>query len=334
MIYLATFSSLDERHSMNNVARDLAIEYKEMGVEAKHVDLYENLPRKNRIQKIYYRYIGSILRIRRLRPDSIHLVDHSFGHILFFLQCKKALHVHDLIPLLDVKENSNSLLTRLVFYVVLVIGCMSSKKIYCVSHTTRRRLKNAIPWINKQKIVVHYNLVPNSNEPLTTSDRSKDIDIILVGSQWYKNHEFTAAAISKIKETLTILLVSCSEEVRAIFSDSHHTIIDLSQPSLMKSLYLRSKVIINYSIDEGFGLTAFEALAMGCCPVLSRIEIHEELYPSSSELLVPLHAESALTHTIARLIECDQYRRACVAHLLRDTGCLHASSNKALGLMQ
>ena len=312
-------SSLDGRYSMANVSEHIFTQLVNAGYEASLLTL--NHPRTSSpFVRSVCRYILFPFQCFFIQSPSIHIVDHSFGHLLPFLFfCKtRVYYVHDLIPLHPSPCNPLPPHTKLLFFLIVYIGLLSSSKVLCVSRATRDSLLAYYPYVNPSKFIVSYNTPKPTAPVLYTSPNNCCYDILLIGSNWYKNHLFTVQSLLKLSLRLRIACLNISPRDLQALLASHHIVSSFQDIASPTTLYSSTKLIINYSIVEGFGLTPFEAALCNCCSILSDIPIHRELHALSINNLIPLHNKERLNAAILHYLASEHARSSAIGLILAD----------------
>ena len=314
-------SRLDARHSMHKIAHHIYDDLLNLGYKVTFIS-FNIFKVSSPLLLAFLRYFYYPLLGLTVKCNSVHIIDHSFGHIVpFLLFCKrKIFYIHDLIPLSSCKENNSAFHSKLLFYIVVFLGIFFSDRVVCVSNSTRESVLKFYPFVKCSKISSRYNItqIKDSARFLSISQIPAAFDVLLIGKNWYKNHIFTANSLLSFPYSLKIACLNVSPECSYLLQSSHHSISLLNNLTDISHLYCNSKLIINYSIEEGFGLTPFEAAFRNCCPVLSDIQVHKELHPLSSKFFVPLSSSEALNYRIQQFLENDDLRCLAIDYVKQD----------------
>ena len=212
-------------------------------------------------------------------------MDHSYGHSLLFTNKKCITTIHDLIPLeCNFSRNQiKSTISKILFYLIIKITIKKSANIILVSKTTQDLLKNYFK-ISESKLILAYN--PPQNRKLEIfQDKNKDIDILLIGKNLYKNNIYAVKSCLNINMRLNISWINPDYNLVKLFKNSNHQVKTYSflDDKNFFEIYHKSKIILNLSFSEGFGWLPFEASKYNCCSIMSDIRIFRELHPSSVE---------------------------------------------------
>lgn len=317
----------EKRISMTNYADYCKNIYQSKGLEVEIFRL-KIINSKNTIVRAFSRYFLVPFQMIHKKADIFHLIDHSYGHSLIFTKSTCFSTIHDLIPLEIKKKESyiKSSISRLFFYFIISITLKKSSKIFVASKSTINLLDK---FFNKPRnLILAYN--PPINKKLPNLDCSvKDIDILLIGSNFYKNNNFAFNTCLKIKQKLSITWINPNMSlVRNIGKTNHkiNTLTNISDHELYK-IYSRAKVILNLSLSEGFGWMPFEASFFDCCSLMSDINIFREIHPSSLIYLQSLKNVSKLIDSISKLLTKDSFRSILLDNIRKDYKILNRSEN-------
>ena len=175
-------------------------------------------------------------------------------------------------------------------------ACRKSKVIFTVSDFSSRRIKYHLN--PKAKVVCTYNALPDwflSDGQNVTNENlylQKKDQILFVGN--IKKHKGLStlldAFISAKKEGLlsNLLIIGNKDNFRTKDSDIFNKIEEAPEGSVLfsgkmsqeqlKNAYQTSKVLVQPSLYEGFGMPPLEALNLGTHVILSDIEVFKEIY--------------------------------------------------------
>jgi len=153
------------------------------------------------------------------------------------------------------------------------------KKVICVSNALKKSLSNTIL---KNKLVLMENSLDTSVIK-TLSPQKKKFDVIFIGRFTPEKGVllFISALklVKKKKKDLKVCLVGNGEEANVILNlakafeiDKSITFINKVPNKEVLKLILKSRVLVNSSLTESFGLTVLEAMALGTPVVVSDIE--------------------------------------------------------------
>lgn len=197
--------------------------------------------------------------------------------------------IHDVV-FLDIKNLASTLgtLIRKKFY---KYAAKKSRAIFTVSYFSKRRIQENLK--TKTEIDVVYSSVPEFF--LEKENRPKKNQIIFIGN--IKKHkglhilipaflDFRKTLLENRKSSPELLIVGSKENFRtndnSLFNfDENKSGIKfsgfISDEELKKEL-TESRLLVQPSLYEGFGLPPLEALYSGTKPIISDIEVFKEIY--------------------------------------------------------
>ena len=274
----------------------------------------------NRILIFFARYLFIPFQLFGKNADLIHLMDHSYGHSLLFTNKRSITTIHDLIPLeMNFSRNKiKSIISKGLFYLIIRITIKKSSHIIAVSKTTQNLLSNYFK-ISKKKILLAYN-PPLSRKLEIFKDIEKDVDILLIGKNLYKNNIYAVKSCLNVNMRLNISWINPDYQLIKLFKNSNHlvkTYYGLNDKDLFE-IYHKSKIILNLSSSEGFGWLPFEASQYNCCSIMSDIKIFRELHPSSIEYLQPLDNELLVSIFIKKVLNNKNLRKELLNNIFSD----------------
>ena len=165
--------------------------------------------------------------------------------------------IHDIV-FLDVENlaSKTGTLVRKFFYQRAI---NNSKTVFTVSEFSAGRIRNKLR-LQKTPLVITYNAVPAwFTENISKNNIKKNDNLLFVG-----NSENFRTKDSSIKNEITE--ISNIEFTGKISDDK------------LKELYACSKLLIQPSLYEGFGMPPMEALSCGTNVVISDIPVFKEIY--------------------------------------------------------
>lgn len=199
--------------------------------------------------------------------------------------------IHDVV-FLDVPGLSSRLgtIVRKFFYQYAI---NRSKTVFTVSDFSAQRIKSNLK-TKKTKIVITYNSVPqwfteknNSSENIT-----KDNTILFVGN--IKKHKCLSTLLEAfdicIKDGLDakLVIVGNAENFRSGDTSIAEKLANLSDSNIiftgkisdeeLKNYYQKTRLLVQPSLYEGFGMPPMEALFSGTNVTLSAIPVFKEIY--------------------------------------------------------
>lgn len=249
------------------------------------------------------------LKARRVKAQVYHVLDHSYGHLVRFLDPEKTVVTcHDLAPLVLRKMFGKSISVRIwdrSFKTML-----KAARIIAISRTTRRDIINFSNYDPQRIHVIYYGVEdyfkPLRDEEFLKRERRKfandDQNIILhVGHcHWRKNIKTILWALSFLKEKgidFVFLQVGgkwSKEQVELIrklsLGDSVKQ-INFVKPENLPLIYNLADVFVFPSFYEGFGMPPLEAMACGTPVIVSNIPSLSEIVGKAGIIIEPQDAE-------------------------------------------
>ena len=153
----------EKRISMTNYSKICLKIYEKNGYNTEVFRL--KLLSSNKILKFLARYFLVPFQLIGKHADIFHVLDHSYGHSVLFVNKKCITTIHDLIPLeLSLKKNKfNELISRFLFRTIIAITIKKSSKVIVVSKTTQYLLRK---YFNlKKELYLGYNPPINRKFP-------------------------------------------------------------------------------------------------------------------------------------------------------------------------
>jgi len=264
------------------------------------------------------RYLYYPLKARKHQGDINHIVDHSYGHLVYALDPKKTVVTcHDLNPL----KHEESWLNRRLFKYSLG-GLKRAAGVIADSEATKKDLIKFLK-IESDKIKViplgvggKFRMIEDQKElervrrKFNISPRparrqaGRKIIIHVGGSAYNKNIEGIINAMSNIKYQISNIYFI---KVGSDFTASQKSLIkkldleddvkylgSVSEDDLV-ALYNLADVFVFPSFYEGFGLPILEAMVCGTPVVTSNISSMPEVAGGAAVLVDPYGAESIAT---------------------------------------
>lgn len=199
--------------------------------------------------------------------------------------------IHDVV-FLDIPglAGKTGTFVRKVFYNYAIL---KSKKIFTVSEFSKNRI---IYNLNcKKPIIVTYNAVPDwflKSENESKNQIQKENSILFVGN--IKKHKGLSVLINALKIAkekgfnLTLKIVGNAENFRTTDESIFEKIKELPENSVeftgrisdeeLKTLYKKTKRLVQPSLYEGFGMPPLEAMSLGTKAIISDIPVFKEIY--------------------------------------------------------
>ncbi len=332
---IAFFRDLEEEHwfSMNRYSDALATELKikksasgdSENLEKLKIDEFvvprQDITPSEAFNLYYTRYLYYPLKARGQQGEVNHVVDHSYGHLVYALDPQRTVVTcHDLNPL---KYEESWLNLRLFKY--SIGGLKRAAKIISDSEATKKDLIKFLK-IDPSKIVV----IPlGVEEKFRVIDDQEELDRVrgkfnlphdrkvlmhVGGSAYNKNIEGIIKVISNLKSqsatggsnVFFIKIGSSSTDVQKGLirefglQDSVKFLGEVSEEDLVV-LYNLADVFVFPSFYEGFGLPVLEAMACGTPVVTSNTSSLPEVAGEAAILVDPYNVDaiaSALTKVL------------------------------------
>lgn len=282
--------------------------------------------------RLIFRFLIYPLMAPFRQSEVNHLVDHSYGHLAYFLDSKKTVvTVHDLdvlrLKFLKWPTFRDKVMRGL--YLFSVSGLKRAALIIAVSEDTKNDLVRFLK-IPKKKIVV----IPEGVEPIfrKIDDKKKLAKIkkkyhlpekylLHVGECWqYKNIEGILrvfAALSQLNKFEDLFFVKVggtwTEEQKKLIKQLKVEAKVVKLPFIprqdLPGLYNLAQVLVQLSFLEGFGLTVLEAMACGCPVVVSTTPALKELVGEAGEVVKARDKKGAVRTLDGLLSKKNSYRQ-------------------------
>lgn len=245
-----------------------------------------------------------------VREGVLHLLDHSFAHVLPFVPFKvrTVVTVHDLIPLVDAGGLSHRQVAR---FARNVAHLQRADRLVCVSETTRDQVCRLLS-IPREKTVVNpmgAATLPAADPAMTERLRALGPYLLSVGhTATRKNLRILPALLAELKSKgLQPVLVRAgtrmeedlAKEIRA--QAALHE-LGLVTDAELAAAYANARLLILPSTHEGFGLPVIEAMSQGCPVVCSQATSLPEVAGKAGLMFDPTAPAEAALHC-RRLLE-------------------------------
>ena len=196
--------------------------------------------------------------------------------------------IHDIV-FLDVENlaSKTGTLIRKYFYQRAI---NKSKTVFTVSAFSAQRIRNKLK-LKNTPLVITYNAVPSwFTENLSKKSIQKNDNLLFVGN--IKKHKGLHTLLEAFKILQTkgfknkLIIVGNSENFRTQDSSIKNEFSEIPNIEFtgkitdekLQELYASSKLLIQPSLYEGFGMPPMEALACGTNVVISDIPVFKEIY--------------------------------------------------------
>ena len=196
--------------------------------------------------------------------------------------------IHDIV-FLDVENlaSKTGTLIRKYFYQRAI---NKSKTVFTVSAFSAQRIRNKLK-LKNTPLVITYNAVPSwFTENLSKKSIQKNDNLLFVGN--IKKHKGLHTLLEAFKILQTkgfknkLIIVGNSENFRTQDSSIKNDFSEIPNIEFtgkitdekLQELYASSKLLIQPSLYEGFGMPPMEALACGTNAVISDIPVFKEIY--------------------------------------------------------
>jgi glycosyltransferase involved in cell wall biosynthesis len=136
---------------------------------------------------------------------------------------------------------------------------------------------------------------------LERPSKAPGFKILLVGNNFLrKGTHYLVEALKLIQDPRAELWIrgEVPDSYRKRIHDSRVTIIPPVMPNRLKELYQTADVFVQSSIDEGFGMTVFEALGYGLPLVVTENVGAKDLLSPEVAITVPIRDPSAIARAI------------------------------------
>lgn len=230
-------------------------------------------------QRFLCRYLAYPLRLRsQVREGILHLLDHSFAHLLPFVrpQVRTVVTVHDLIPLVESGDLTPAQIAR---FSKTVQQMKKADRLVCVSDHTRDEVRRLLH-VPVEKLIVN----PMGAADLPPPDPKMSERLCSLGDYLLSvGHHALRKNLAVLPLILAKLAASGSRPVLvragALLDDAlasaireHASLHELGlvSDSELAAAYSHATLLVMPSTHEGFGLPVIEAMNNGCAVVCSR----------------------------------------------------------------
>ena len=226
-----------------------------------------------------------------VRTDIAHVIDHSYSHLVNFLNAKKKIvTINDLIPIIFQKKlNKKFLLFKYSiskiknFDHIIALSNQSKKDLIKYTKINKNKITVIYPHIenifnesriNKKKISLNYKLPINKKK------------IIVFDTSFYKNYKYSFKLfleLQKKNKNIILIKIGNHSEInnRDNILNSVYNFNFLSRHQ-MSEIYKISDLLLFPSLYEGFGIPCMEAMKTGLPVVASNKGSLKEILSSKS----------------------------------------------------
>lgn len=267
------------------------------------------------LQKYYERFWNHPRAVSQVEADIFHIVDHTNGHVAYWLKKRKkpvVITCHDLVQLIYpeiLQDQSRFPAFSMVAWKYSVRGMFAAQHIISVSENTKKDIPKFLA-IKPDKITAIPNAVGADCRPLQLpepssirqqySTNSDHICLLNVGSTHQrKNIPGILKTLYELRSRgFNAILWRVGEKFTQTQSDfikAHDleaNIVHLGTPDRSKliEIYNAADMLIAPSLYEGFGLTVLEAMACGLPVITSNMSSLPEVVGDGAILVDPTDA--------------------------------------------
>ena len=289
------------------------------------------------MEKYYQRYWHYPRQLQQHQIDLFHIIDHSDGHLLYWLNKlpkPKIITCHDLINLTQpasFQGRSILPLVSLASWKFAVRGMRHADRIIAVSNYTAKDVTQHLD-IAAASIASIPNAVDSRFQPIPQSAiefrqqqnlDKQDFCLLNVGSNnSRKNIDTILKAIALLKQDLPIHFWKAGADFnpaqKSFIAERNLsdcvTYLGKPSPEQLVQIYNAADALVAPSSYEGFGLTILEAMACGTPVITSNVTSLPEVAGNAAILVAPTDIE-AIVAAISRLQGDADYRQ-----MLREKG--------------
>lgn len=290
----------------------------------------------NGLNKYYQRYWKYPQDIKRQEVDIFHVIDHSHGHLCYWLKhTGKPVVVtcHDLINFIQPENGRTRALIPAISMPVWkfsVRGIREADRIITVSTHTAKDVEQILD-IKFQELTV----IPNAVEPIFRPISQTEVDdfrkqngilpettcILNVGSNHPRKNVLTIlkAIEALVKKGVPVHFFKTGEQLTGelkTFIDNHNlntNITYLGKPDkdTLVKIYNAADILLAPSLYEGFGMTILEAMACGTPAIASNVASLPEVAGDAGILVDPMNIQE-IVEAVCRLRNDSELRQRLI----------------------
>lgn len=288
----------------------------------------------NGLWKYYQRYWAFPAIVKQQQADVFHVVDHSDGHIVYWLKkANKSVVVtcHDLINFIqpeNISDQAKLPWLSTFAWKSAVKGINQADRIITVSAHTAKDVMQIFR-VQPDRITVAPNAVEPEFQPLASAQQlrqkyqisPKAICLLNVGSNHPRKNVSTVLKVLKLLRDRDIsahFLKAGSDfttEQKSLLQEYNLTdcVTYLGKPdrSSLVEIYNAADILLSPSLYEGFGITVLEAMACGTPVITSNVTSLPEVTGDAAIVLDPLDAE-AMAQAVCRIQQDDDLRQSLI----------------------
>ncbi|MGB3637289.1 MAG: glycosyltransferase family 1 protein [Rivularia sp. (in: cyanobacteria)] len=288
------------------------------------------------IWKYYERYWRYPRQLKNLDADIFHIIDHSDGYLVYWLNKFNKPNVvtcHDLINLLQPESfqgRASFPLISMTAWKYAIKGMQETEHIISVSSYTAKDVVENLD-VNPKKITVIPDAVdsvfhPFSAEEIKSFRQQKGIDseticLLNVGSNNSRKNVSTILEVLSVlkNQGLKIHFWKAGADFNSEQKDfikNHNlengiTYFGKPDEHTLVRIYSAADVLVSPSLYEGFGMTVLEAMACGTPVISSNVTSLPEVAGDAAILVEPKDVQ-AIAKAVCRLQEDDAYRNSLI----------------------
>lgn len=262
-------------------------------------------PARPRLTRLIQRRFLYPIQIRlRVSDGVLHVLDHSFAHLLAHVRpnVRTVVTVHDLIPLTDPDGLSPSQRAR---FQKDVAHLVRADKLVCVSEHTREEVHRLLR-IPRERLEVNpmgAAGLPSPDSEMTRRLAALPPFILSVGHNAPRKNlailpELARQLAANNARPVIVRAGARLDETLASAIRRHADLHELGKvpDARLAAAYAQAAVFIMPSTNEGFGLPVIEAMAAGCPVVCSRAASLPEVAGGAALMFDPHDPAEAAAH--------------------------------------